>query len=104
MSARLYSRHKREQLFHAFLAWEQDYIVVPNVAEAFADFDWPLIAWLARRSVIQFAYFGKHKHLRFRDFGCRDERLAAGMQACRIAEDLGLEAVEEALGVASSRC
>lgn len=92
-----YPRHKREQLFDAFLAWEQDHIVAPNVAEAFADFDWPLIAWLARRPVIQFAYFGKHRRLRFRDFSCQDERMSAGMQACRIAEDVGLDFVEAAL-------
>lgn len=96
-----YPRHKREQLFDAFLAWEQDHIVAPNVAQAFADFDWPLIAWLARRPVIQFAYFGKHTRLRFRDFSCQDDRMSAGMQACRIAEDVGLEAVEAAL---SARC
>ncbi|WP_126077274.1 hypothetical protein HF313_03670 [Massilia atriviolacea] len=92
-----FPRYKREQLFHAFLAWEQDHIVVPKVAEAFASFDWPLIAWLARRPAIRFAYFGKHKRLRFRDFSSKDERLAAGMQAFRIAEDLGLQAVDDAL-------
>ncbi|NHZ40522.1 hypothetical protein [Massilia aquatica] len=96
-----YPRDKREQLFDAFLAWEQDHIVAPNVAEAFADFDWPLIAWLARRPVIQFAYFGKHTRLRFRDFSCQDERMSAGMRACRIAEDVGLDLVEAALG---ARC
>jgi hypothetical protein len=95
-----FPRYKREQLFHAFLAWEQDHIVVPKVAQAFADFDWPLIAWLARRPVIQFAYFGKHKRLRFRDFASQEERLSAGMHACRIAEDMGLQRVEDALGLA----
>ncbi|NHZ77812.1 hypothetical protein F2P44_00630 [Massilia sp. CCM 8695] len=93
-----YPRHKREALFHALIDWEQEHIVVPGVEKAFAGFDWPLIAWVARRPVIRFAYFGKHDRLRFNDFARKDERLAAGMHACRLAEDLGLQAVEDALG------
>ncbi|ATQ73730.1 hypothetical protein CR152_03795 [Massilia violaceinigra] len=97
-----YPRNKREQLFHALIEWEQDHIVVPGVEEAFASFDWPLIAWLARRPVIRFAYFGKHDRLRFNDFARKEERLAAGVQACRLAEELGLQAVEDALGTPDS--
>lgn len=96
-----YPRYKRQQLFHAFLAWDQDHIVVPEVDKAFASFDWPLIAWLAKRPIIRFAYFGKHERLRFRDFSSQDDRVCAGMQAFRIAEDVGLQLVEDALGVAS---
>ena len=93
-----YPRHKREALFHALIEWEQEHIVVPGVEKAFAGFDWPLIAWVARRPVIRFAYFGKHDRLRFNDFARKDERLAAGMHACLLAENLGLQAVEDALG------
>ncbi|HEX8614115.1 MAG TPA: hypothetical protein VF800_22795 [Telluria sp.] len=92
-----YPRQKREALFHALIDWEQDHIVVGGVEKAFAGFDWPVIAWLARRPVIRFAYFGKHDRLRFNDFSLKEERLSSGLHACQLAEDLGLQAVEDAL-------
>lgn len=98
-----YPRYKRQQLFHAFLAWEQEHVVTPQVDEAFASVDWPLIAWLAKRPMIRFPYFGKHERLRFRDFSSQDDRVCAGMQAFHIAEDVGLQLVEDALDLASRR-
>lgn len=97
-----YPRPRREALFHALIDWEQEHIVVPGVEQAFASLDWPLIAWAGRRPVIRFAYFGRHERLRFSDFANKDERVAAGLQACRLAEEIGLQAVEEALGEAQA--
>ncbi|WP_167241094.1 hypothetical protein [Massilia genomosp. 1] len=98
-----YPRYKRQQLFHAFLAWEQEHVVTPQVDEAFASLDWPLIAWLARRPLIRFPYFGKRERLRFHDFASQDDRVCAGMQAFRIAEDVGLQGVEDTLGTTVRR-
>jgi hypothetical protein len=43
--------------------------------KAFASFDWPLIAWVAKRPVLRFAYFGKHDRLHFNNFSRKEERL-----------------------------
>lgn len=94
-----YPRHKREELFQAFIDWEQNNVVAPAVDEAYDSVGWPLIARLARRPWVKFAYFKNDERLRFDDFARKEERLAAGMKACQLAEDLGLDAVENALGL-----
>lgn len=89
-----FSASMREQLFEAFFRWEQQHIVAPSVARAFADFDWPLIRFLARRPRIAFAYFGPGHQLRFKDFASEQERIVRGLQAYRRAEQVGLDQVE----------
>ena len=95
-SGRLASRDERRELFAAFFEWEQEAIVGPQLTAAFAEFDWPELNWMARRSVIRFAYLGR-RPLRFRDFSSREERLAKGMAAFDRAERKGWDKVATSL-------
>lgn len=97
-----FPEHKRAKLFHAFFSWEQQNIVSPSVAKAFAQMDWAPIRYLALRPKIQFAYFGKGYHMQFADFSSCEERAARGIQAYRRAEQVGLDQVEHALGLHKS--
>lgn len=93
-----FAKEQREQLFAAFLNWEQEYIVGPLVDAAFADFHWSLVRFLAQRLKLELAYFGKGFSLQFSHFSSRQERIKRGLQAYGRAEDVGLKYVEYALG------
>lgn len=93
-----YGQALREKLFCAFFNWEQEHIVGPAVTEAFKEFDWGIVKYLAMHTKLDFTYFGKNFRVRFNNFEARDERLSRGLQVYRRAEDVGLDAVEHALG------
>jgi hypothetical protein len=87
---------EKRQLFSAFFNWEQTYIVGPSIVRAFAEFDWPLIKYLALRPRINFAYF-KNRPLVFRDFSDTSERIENGLKAFDRACFTGWGDVEGAL-------
>ena len=86
---------EREQLFRAFVRWEQEATVTPAVDAAFVALNWPALKWFAMRPKVDFAYF-KHG-LQASRFVEQDERVAIGMQALRLAETVGYPEVEKSL-------
>ena len=93
-----YDQAQREKLFSAFFDWEQENIVGPAVTEAFKEFDWGIVKYLALHTKLDFTYFGKNFRARFNNFADSDERIVRGLQVYRRAEEAGLDAVERALG------
>lgn len=96
-AGRVMEADERRALFAAFFMWEQDCIVGPAVDAAFSAFAWQPIEWLARRPRIAFAYIPRHRQFRFRDFASKSERIARGLQAFDLAEEVGWTATEHAL-------
>lgn len=94
-AGRAMSDRERRSLFEAFFLWEQETIVGPAVAQAFAEFDWPFIGAIARQPRIAFAYF-PHS-LAFSDFSDTAERIEKGLRAFDIAEAVGWKEVEHEL-------
>jgi hypothetical protein len=92
-----FSQERREELFYRFFSWEQENIVAPSVAAAYATFHWSAVKHLALRPRIKFSYFGKDHDLPFEDFSSKEERVEKGLMAYRRAEQVGLLHVEEAL-------
>ncbi|WP_205480268.1 hypothetical protein [Sphingomonas arenae] len=92
----LTSRERRE-LFGAFFEWEQEAVVQPAVAAAFAALNWPEIAWAARRPAIRFSYLPVMEPLLFANFGCPQERLAKGYEAFDQGQRRGWSEVEHDL-------
>ncbi|WP_435635544.1 hypothetical protein ACSC9U_08460 [Pseudomonas solani] len=88
----------RRELFEAFFLWEQDVIVGPAVEQALAALDWSLIRQVALRPRIEFAYFASSRDMKFSDFANTRERIEKGMRAYELAEQAGLDRVEDALG------
>lgn len=88
---------ERRELFETFFRWEQRAVVGPAVDAAVAAFDWPRVRALALRPTIRFAYIPARDALRFANFADVDERIVKGLEAHRIAEAVGLDAVETAL-------
>ena len=86
----------RATLFEAFFEWEQRAIVAPLLDEAFRQFEWPELHWIALRPAIRFAFLG-WRPLRFGDFTSQDERLIKGVRAFERAERLGWREVERSL-------
>ena len=93
-----YGQELREKLFFAYFNWEQEHIVGPAVTEAFDDFDWGIVKYLALRTKLDFTYFGKNFGVRFKNFASKEERISRGLQVYRRAEEVGLDHVENALG------
>lgn len=92
-----FAKEQREKLFRAFFSWEQENIVAPAVIEAYENFHWSAIKYMALRPRIDFAYFGKNFHLQFDNFAAKDERIKRGLQAYQRAEEVGLKQVEHSI-------
>ena len=90
-------RPARRELFEAFFLWEQTAIVGPAVERALDALDWPLIRRVALRPRIAFAYFTRRRDMQFADFASTRERIEKGLRAYELAEQVGLEQVEQAL-------
>jgi hypothetical protein len=88
---------EKREIFETFLAYEQRTIVGPSVQQAVADFDWPLLKFIALRPVIRFAYFPKRRRIWFRNFADVNERIRNGLNAFDFAAAVGLAHVESAL-------
>lgn len=92
----LADRQKRE-LFEAFFYNEQQTVVGPAIENAVAQFDWPLMRWIALQPRIRFAYFPAARRLRFRDFSSKEDRIANGLTAFDTAAEVGWRQCEAAL-------
>ena len=92
---RTLSSRERRSLFEAFFLWEQATIVGPAVAQAFNEFDWPIVKAMAQRPKISFAYFPRSAPLVFRDFSDTDERIEKGLMAFDLAEAAGWDNVDD---------
>lgn len=88
---------EKRDVFLAHFLHEQEHVVGPGVADAFAAFDWPLVRAIARRPLIRFAYLRGQHRLYFRNFATRDERISNGLRAFDLAADAGWPNVEAAL-------
>jgi hypothetical protein len=89
-------REKR-RIFEAFFLNEQATVVGPSIAHAVADFDWPLMKFLALKPVIRFAYFPARRPFWFRDFAHQEERIEKGLRAFDLAAQAGWDVVETSL-------
>ncbi|MES2320382.1 MAG: hypothetical protein V4631_23135 [Pseudomonadota bacterium] len=92
-----YPQALREKLFLAFFHWEQAHIVGPAVIEAFDDFDWDFVKYLAKRTRLDFTYFGKDFGVKFTNFSSVEERISRGLLVYHRAEEVGLDHAEDAL-------
>jgi hypothetical protein len=57
----------------------------------------PILSFLCLKPVVHFAYFPSWKHLFFRDFSNKQERIYHATRAYRIAESRGWNRVVEAM-------
>jgi hypothetical protein len=87
----------KRELFEAFFYNEQQTVVGPAIENAVAEFDWPLLRWIALQPRIRFAYFPRNQRLKFRNFARRDERIANGLKAFDTAAAVGWNTTEAAL-------
>jgi hypothetical protein len=92
----LSDREKRDVFLAHFLD-EQQRVVGPAIEKAVADFDWPLVRFVALKPVIRFAYFPGRRWFWFRNFAQRDERIEKGLQAFHYAAEVGWSQTEQAL-------
>ncbi len=88
---------QRKTVFEAHFLHEQQTIVGETVAQAVAEFEWPLVRFLALRPPVHFSYFPKAKTLWFRNFSDQSERIANGFTAFDLGANLGWDKVEQAL-------
>ncbi len=95
LAGRSLSDEERRALFRAFFLWEQANIVGPAIRAAFAQFEWPLIRYMALRPRIRFAYLCEP--LSFTDFSDTSERVEMGMRAFQQACSVGWDRVEDTL-------
>ena len=95
-SAALDEREKRE-IFKTALAVEQESTVGPTIAKAVADFQCPVMKFLALRPVVHFAYFPPGKRFFFHDFSDKTERIRRAIAAYDIAASVGWSEVEAAM-------
>lgn len=88
---------ERKTIFEAHFRHEQQTIVGETVQAAVANFDWPLVRFLALRPPVRFAYFSQGRRLWFRNFSDQSERIANGFAAFDMGAKVGWNRVEEAL-------
>ena len=98
VAGRSLSNREKRALFGAFFLWEQENIVGPSIRKAFDGFRWTPIKYLAIRPTIRFAYFPRSHPLRFANFNETVERVEKGFRAFDLAQNVGWQAVERALG------
>lgn len=91
------SDDEKRRLYSTHFLHEQTRIVGPQLEQAVAEFDWPLVRALALRPPVRFTYFPAGIRFWFRDFSQREERIARGLRAFEIAQQVGWRATEEAL-------
>lgn len=87
----------RRAIFEAHFLDEQATVVGPRIEQAVAEFDWPLMKWLALMPAVRFAYFPRGKWLQFWKFDQTEERIARGLSAFDLAASVGWKHVEASL-------
>lgn len=88
---------EKRQLFETHFLHEQEHVVGPSLTAAAAALEWPAVKFIALKPLIRFAYFPRGRRLWFRDFACREERIANGFRAFDTALEVGLNHVENCL-------
>ena len=88
---------QQQALFSAHFLNEQQHVVGPSIAAAVAAFRWPVLRWIALQPLVKFAYFPHGVRLWFRDFTSAEQRIANGLAAFKIGEQVGWDEVEDAL-------
>ena len=91
------SNDAKRDIFRRFFLNEQEYVVGPSVQHAAADFDWPLMKFIALKPIIRFSYFPRGSRLFFRQFTNRQERVTNGLRAFDWGTKVGWNRVEAAL-------
>ncbi len=91
------SDEAKRELFLAHFLDEQEYVVRPSIDKAMAEFDWPILKFIAMKPRIQFAYFPQETDFRFRNFAEQNDRIEKGERAFEVAADVGWDQVELAL-------
>lgn len=88
---------EKRSVFEAHFLHEQDTVVGPTIQLAVAQFDWPLVKFLALKPLLRFAFFPAGRFLWFRDFSQRDQRVEHGLTAFEMANQVGWQNVEASL-------
>lgn len=88
---------EKRDVFVAHFLHEQANVVGPTLADAVAEFDWPLAKAIALRPLVRFSYFPGQLRLWFRDFASREERIEKGLTAFNVAANVGWANVDAAL-------
>jgi len=84
-----------EQSFHC----EQEVTVAPGVQAAVSAFDCRIMQFLCLHPLVRFAYFPPCRHLLFRNFAEKQERISKGMRAWEFAAQAGWPHVEQSLAL-----
>jgi hypothetical protein len=88
---------EKRRVFETHFLHEQEFVVGPSILKAAAEFDWPVVKFIALRPLIRFAYFPRRTFLWFRNFADRAERVEKGLRAFDTADRAGWSHVESAL-------
>ena len=88
---------EKQEMFSSHFLHEQQHVVGPTLTEAVAQFAWPLVREIALRPIVHFSYFPLGKHLWFKNFASREERIEKGHAAYQIAAQVGWSKVDAAL-------
>lgn len=91
------SDEEKQSVFETHFRHEQKHVVGPRLTEAVAEFDWPLVKWIALQPVVRFAFFPRRRGLWFHNFASQEERIEKGLAAFEIAAEVGWENVDAAL-------
>lgn len=94
---RTLSNVEKKAVFEAHFRHEQRTIVGETIRKAVAEFDWPVVKFLALRPPVRFAYFPNGSRLLFRNFADQDERITKGYSAFEMGSQVGWHRVEQAL-------
>lgn len=97
LSGREMSAEEKRTIFETHFLHEQEHVVGPTIQTAVAQFDWPLVKFLALKPILRFAFFPAGRYLWFRDFSQREQRVAHGLTAFEMADQVGWQNVEAAL-------
>jgi hypothetical protein len=96
-ASRELSDDEKREVFLAHFLDEQHRVVGPAIEQAVAEFDWPLVRFIALKPLLRFAYFPGRRWFWFRNFAQREERIAKGLQAFDYATQVGWSHTEQAL-------
>lgn len=84
-------------VFRIQFLYEQQHVVGPALEQAAAEFNWPLVKFLALQPRIRFAFFPGRQAIWFRNFCDRNERIANGAKVFDMGAAVGWEQVERSL-------
>ena len=77
------------ELFRQSLLWEQEMTVTSGVFEEFEKLGNAAFRSIAKKPIVNFAFFPSRKYLWFKDFTDKEERIEKALQTYDIAEQVG---------------